>query len=58
MARYTIEYDNDTGLDDDRFWEWWAIFDGDTKVCECPTEAMANRVVAALEFVDKTTRTT
>ena len=54
-SRYAIEYDNDPGVDGVGFWEWWTIFDGYTKVCECPTEAMANRVVAALEFVDKAT---
>lgn len=52
MTRYKIEYENDTGPNDEGFWEWWAIYDGSAKVCECPSEAMAARVMLALEAAD------
>ena len=36
LKTWTIEYENDVGLDDDGFWEWWTISDGersfDTKI--------------------------
>ena len=25
---WTVEYNNDTGPDDEGFWEWWAVTDG------------------------------
>lgn len=28
-AKWTIEYDNDTGQDDGGFWEWWKVTNGD-----------------------------
>ena len=55
MERYTIVYENDTGPNDDYFWEWWTVFDGDTKICECPSEEMAAKIVAALTLADKAT---
>lgn len=28
MSKWKIEYDNDTGLDDESFHEWWNVTDG------------------------------
>lgn len=27
--KWNVEYDNDTGLDDGGFWEWWTVSDGE-----------------------------
>lgn len=28
-AKWTIEYDNDTGPNDGGFWEWWTVTNGE-----------------------------
>jgi hypothetical protein len=37
---WTIEYDNDTGPDDDGFWEWWTVTNG-TRSFKCDDKADA-----------------
>jgi hypothetical protein len=34
---WKIEYNNDTGSDDESFWEWWSVTDGD-KTFKCTKE--------------------
>ena len=29
IAKWTIEYDNDTGPDDGGFWQWWTVTNGE-----------------------------
>lgn len=40
MNKWKIEYDNDTGPDDEGFWEWWTVTDGE-KSFKCDVEADA-----------------
>lgn len=51
--RYTIEYDNDTGPNDEGFSEWWMVFDRGEPLCTCSTEEDAKRIVAALELAEQ-----
>lgn len=37
---WKIEYDNDTGPGDERFWEWWTVTNG-TRSFKCDNEADA-----------------
>lgn len=39
-AEWTITYENDTGPDDDGFWEWWTVSNGTTSF-ECDSKADA-----------------
>lgn len=48
MGKYTIEYDNDTGPDDDGFWEWWSVLESGREIAKCDHEEDAERIVAAL----------
>lgn len=34
---WEVEYDNDTGSDDDSFWEWWSVTNGE-KSFDCKNE--------------------
>lgn len=38
--KWTIEYGNETGPNDEGFWEWWNVIDGD-RVFKCYTENQA-----------------
>lgn len=53
MHVYEIEHDNDTGPDDDGFWEWWSVIEDGEEIAKCSKEDDANRIVAALKAVDK-----
>lgn len=48
QAGWTIQYDNDTGPDDDSFWEWWTVSDG-VKNFKCDNEQDAKWLLALLE---------
>jgi hypothetical protein len=30
VNKWTVEYDNDTGPNDEGYWEWWDVSDGTT----------------------------
>lgn len=32
--KWTVEYYNDTGTNDESFWEWWEVSDGD-RIFKC-----------------------
>lgn len=48
--RFVVEYDNDTGPDDDGFCEWWEVCDQLTKktVCRCLDQTWAEIICSAL----------
>lgn len=45
--KWTIEYDNDTGPDDDYFEQWWTVTDG-TRRFRCYEEEDATWLAATL----------
>ena len=47
QATWKITYDNDTGPDDEGFWEWWNVTDG-KRSFKCDTEADAKFLRDAL----------
>lgn len=48
-AMWKVKYDNDTGPDDDSFWEWWSVVN-DAGVCaaKCDTEQRAKLIAELL----------
>jgi hypothetical protein len=50
--RYRIDYDNDTGMEDEVFYEWWAVVDEHSgqPVCKCDDEADAKRICDLLNL--------
>ena len=45
-----VEYNNDTGPNDEGFWEWWSVLRGQRVIAKCDTEAEANTIAALLRF--------
>ena len=43
-SKWSIEYDNDTGRDDDGFWEWWSLLRDGVVVCRCDKEEEAEAI--------------
>ena len=41
MSMWRVEYENDTGPDDDCFYEWWIVTDGE-RVFKCDAESDAH----------------
>lgn len=46
--KWNVFYDNDVGLNDEGFWEWWKVMDSDsefsgdhTKLFKCDSESDA-----------------
>lgn len=52
-TKYYYVYDNDTGPEDDGFWEFWTIYAGDEKIGQAETEQWAKRIVAALAATEQ-----
>lgn len=46
-STWIVEYDNDTGPDDDSFWQWWNVTDGTTSY-RASTEDEANSLCQTL----------
>lgn len=51
-AKWTIEYDNDTGSDDGGFWEWWKVTNGE-KSFKSDDEADAKWLAGVLNARDE-----
>ncbi len=45
---WKIEYDNDVGPDDDGFWQWWTVTDGQRSF-KCDTEEDAKWLLEKLK---------
>jgi hypothetical protein len=53
VGNYRIRYNNDTGINDESFWEWWEVEDLKTKdVVTCNSKEMAYKVAQALMLFD------
>ena len=53
---FKIEYSNDTGLDDEGFWEWWEVRGpGDEVVCKCDDQAWAEKICKLLNSEEQGT---
>ena len=50
--KFIIEYDNDTGPDDEGFWEWWTVTDGE-RAYKCDVEADAKYLALRLNCYDE-----
>lgn len=47
MTPWTIEYDNDVGPNDDGFWEWWTVTNGERRF-KCDEQADAEWLMEKL----------
>lgn len=47
MPEFRVEYENNTGPNDDCFWEWWSVTDGH-KSFRCVTEEDAEQVTQVM----------
>lgn len=56
MSRWRIEYDNDTGPNDDGFWELWTVVDSHDggMAFKCATEEAAKWLASVLNSHDVT----
>lgn len=56
MDKWTIEYDNDTGPNDEGFWEWWTVTDGKRRF-DCDDQYAAIWLATRLNGLDAETTT-
>ena len=52
MSKYSITYENDVGPNDEGFWEWWTVSDGNRSF-KCESEEDAKWLSVTLEAVEK-----
>lgn len=52
MSEYKLNYDNDTGIDDDGFWEWWEIERDEHVICKCNEKYDADEILRILNAHD------
>ena len=52
---WTIDYDNDTGPDDDGYWEWWTVTNG-SRSFKCDSREDAEWLLTAI-LASETLRT-
>lgn len=52
MSEYKLNYDNDTGIGDDGFWEWWEIERDEHVICKCNDKDDAEEILRILNSHD------
>ena len=50
--KWSVDYHNDTGTDDEGFWEWWTVSDG-TKTFRCDSRKDAEWLADLLNTFSK-----
>ena len=48
MNNWIIEYDNDVGPNDEGFWEWWTVTNGNQSI-RCHTKENADWLLSKLK---------
>lgn len=49
---WKVEYENDTGYNDEGFWEWWEVTNGETSF-RCKEEEDANWLAEQLNKIKR-----
>lgn len=50
---WTIEYDNDTGPDDESFCEFWTVSSEQNVICKCDSESNAKMICEMREVLER-----